>query len=107
MAHLAWCATEYQLSGAPSATEYQLSGAHQARGATESLISVAHMARCATETQGGGGLKFEKNNSVAHQPGAPQKVDGVPQFFFSNPTPLWIAFLVLQEENKNDKDFKK
>ena len=60
-----------------------------------------------------GALSNLKKNSVAHLPGAPQKVDilwrtklGAPQNFFSNPT-LWIAFFVLQEKNENDKNFKK
>ena len=48
-----------------------------ARCATESSHSVAHQARCATD------------------------------FFFPDPTPPWIAFLVLHEENENDRSFKK
>ena len=82
--------------------------AHQARCATESWISVAHMARCATESQGGDKLKFEKKNSVAHQPGAPQKVDilwrtkgGAPQNFgFSDPTPLVDRLFSLAEKKR-------
>ena len=74
----------------PFTTRERLIGGLTFCGApTESLISVAHMTRCAIESQGGGGLKFEKNNSMAHKPGAPQKVDilwrtklGTPQNLF-------------------------
>ena len=38
------------------------------------------MARCATESQGGGGVGFENQHSVAHQPGAPKNLSHIVRF---------------------------